>query len=237
MATTSSKSPSLKTSDAAAALRGLAFGIGTGVAICLAAWLSPLAAGDRPVLALFAVTVSLPLGVAVARVPGSMRAAGGVGLSTLIASLSLAATVSIAEPALFMRTASWCIAAALLGACLASASRAAGLGAACFWLFLCGLPFFFERLPFFQETLEAWAMQGCPWIGFSVDAFGGDPLRRPVIYLGHWTALADSTSLGVLQAETLWLAAVPAFASLLVYSIGRTSEKAADTPELERAGA
>jgi hypothetical protein len=238
MATTFSKSPSPRTtSDAAAALKGLAFGGATGVLVCLAAWLSPLAADDRPVLALFAVTLSLPLGCGVARAALSMREAGRVGISTLVAALTLAASVSLLEPALFARTASWCVAAALLGACLGSASRVAGVGATCFWLFLCGLPFFFQRLPFFRETLETWALQGCPWLGFSADAFGGDPLRRPVIYLGQWTGLSDSTSLGVLQAETLWLAAVPAFASLIVTSIRRTREQTEDTPELERAGA
>lgn len=236
-ATKSSKSPFLTTSDAAAALKGLAFGAGAGVATCLAAWLSPLAASDRPVLALLAVTLSFPLGCAVGRRPHTMRQAGGVGLGAVVAALTLAAIVSLLEPALFVRTASWCVAAALLGACIASASGTAGVGATCFWLFLCGLPFFYWRLPVFAETWELWALQGCPWLGFSGDAFGGDPLRRPVIYLGQWTELSGATSLGTLQAETLWLAAVPAFASLLVISIGRRDGKAEDTPELERAGA
>jgi hypothetical protein len=219
------------------ALRGLAFGAGAGVLTCVAGWLSPLAAGDRPVLALFAVTLSLPLGCTLARTPGSMRQAGGIGLGAVVASLALAATVSVLEPALFVRTASWCLAAALLGACVASASRAAGVIATCFWLFLCGLPFFYARMPIFPETLELWALQGCPWLGFSADAFGGDPLRRPVIYMGHWTELSGATSLGVLQAQTLWLAAVPALASLIVTSFRRAREQTEDTPELERAGA
>lgn len=230
-ATTSSKSPSpTTTSDTAAALKGLVFGAGAGVLTCVAAWLSPLAASDRPVLALFAVTISFPLGCAVARRPHTMRQAGGVGLGAVVAALVLAASVSLLEPALFMRTASWCVAAALLGACLAAASSIAGVGATCFWLFLCGLPFFYERPPVFAETWELWALQGCPWLGFSSDAFGGDPLRRPVIYLGQWTELSSSTSLGALQAKTLWLAAVPAFASLIVASVGRRRAKSDFAP-------
>jgi hypothetical protein len=189
------------------------------------------------VLALFAVTLSLPLGCVVARTVQGMGQARGVGLSAVVAAMALAAVVSVLELELFVRTVSWCLAAALLGACVASASRVAGVAMVCFWLFLCGLPFFYEHLPIFPETAEAWALQGCPWLGFSAEAFGGDPLRRPVIYLGQWTELSDTTSLGALQAETLWLAAVPAFASLLVTSIGRGREEAKDTPELERAGA
>jgi hypothetical protein len=69
------------------------------------------------------------------------------------------------------------------------------------------------------------------------DAFGGDPLRRPVLYLGQWTELSGGTGIGTLQPATLWLAAVPAFAALLVSKIGRAHEKAETTPELERAGA
>ena len=235
-ATTSSKSPSPKTSDRAV-LRGLGYGLGAGLLVCLAAWLSPLAAGDRPVLALFAVTLSLPLGCVIARAPDSARTAGGVGLAAVLAGLALAATVSLFEPALFIRTASWCVAAMLLGSSIGAASRTAGVGATCFWLFLNGLPFFYDRMPVFETTMESWALQACPWLGFSADAFGGDPLRRPVLYLGQWTELSGGTGIGTLQPATLWLAAVPAFAALLVSKIGRAHEKAETTPELERAGA
>jgi hypothetical protein len=233
--TTSSKSRFPKTSNPA--LAGLLFGLGAGLLVCLAAWLSPLAAADRPVLALFAVTLSLPLGCAVSRTPVGIRDAGGLGLCAVIAGLALAAVVSLLEPALFIRTASWCVAAGLLGATIGAIGRGAGVVATCFWLFLNGLPFFYERIPMFAETMETWALQGCPWLGFSADAFGGDPLRRPVLYLGQWTELSGSTGMGALQISTLWLAAVPAFASLIVASIGRGCEKAENTPELERAGA
>jgi hypothetical protein len=236
-ATTSSKSPSPKTSSLSPALMGLFFGLGAGVLVCLAAWLSPLAATDRPTLALFAVALSLPLGCAISREPASARDAGGLGLAAVIAALGLAAVVSLLEPALFIRTASWCVAAGLIGVCLGAIGRGPGVVATCIWLFLNGLPFFYERMPILESTLEAWALQGCPWLGFSADAFGGDPLRRPVLYLGQWTGLSGSTGMGTLQASTLWLAAVPAFASLIVASIRRQREQTEDSAVLERAGA
>jgi hypothetical protein len=231
-ATTSSKFPFLKMSDGVSALKGLAFGAVAAAAICLAAWLSPLAAADRPTLALLAVTFSLPLGCMIARRPADPRAAGAIGLGAIAAGLGLA-LVTLFEPALFVRTGSWCIAAALLGASLGSL-RVAGVVATCFWLFLSGLPFFYERLPL---DLEGWALQGCPWLGFSSDAFGGDPLRRPLIYMGHWSELTGASGFGTLRPSTLWLAAVPAFAALIVSAGGRASEKAEGSAELDRPGA
>jgi hypothetical protein len=136
-----------------------------------------------------------------------------------------------------MRSASWCVAAALIGVSIGAIGRGSGVVATCIWLFLNGLPFFYERMPIFESTLEAWALQGCPWLGFSADAFGGDPLRRPVLYLGQWTELSGSTGMGTLQASTLWLAAVPAFASLIIASIGRRREQPENSPVLEQAGA
>lgn len=237
--TTFLKSPFLKTtSTTSSALRGLAFGLACGVAACAAAWLSPLAASDRPSLALIAVTLSLPLGVVTARTPQNIREASGVGISAVVAALSMATLLTIFEPGLWLRTASWCIAACLIGASVGSTVRVAGLVVTCGWLFLNGLPFFYDRLPVLADSAETWALQGCPWLGFSGDAFGGDPLRRPVLYLGQWTKLTGAGSFSVLRVSTLWLTAVPAFASLLVASLyGARREQTESPPELERAGA
>ena len=227
MTTTFSKSPSPKTTSTTSsfrleAIRGLAFGAGTGTFLCLVGWLSPLAAGDRPALALLAATLSLPLGCLVARHPSSVREAGGIGIRAVVAALALSIVVSLPEPQLWVRVASWCLASCLLGAAVGSSIRGAGPVATCVWLFLCGLPFFFQHLPVFRETAEEWALHACPWLGFSMDAFGGDPLRRPLIYMGHWTELTGATSLRMLQVSTLWFAAVLTLASLIVSSsIGR----------------
>lgn len=243
MTTTSSKSPSPRMTSTTSslgheALRGLGFGSGAGLLICLGAWLSPFAAADRPALALAAVILSLPVGCIVARRPRSVRDAGGVGMASVVAALALSMVVSLPDPALWLRTASWCLAAGLLGAAVGSMVRGAAVIATCGWLFLNGLPFFFQYLPAFRDTGEAWALNGCPWLGFSADAFGGDPLRRTVIYMGQWTELSGATSLSMLQASTLWLAAVPAFASLiLATAIGCRREQKEDTPVVERAGA
>lgn len=243
MTTPSSKSPSPKTSSTTSklrhpALRGLVAGLGAGLLVMLAAGLNPLAASDRPALALLAVTLSLPLGALLSRRPSSARDAGGLGLAALVAALLLAACVSLFEPALFVRTASWCVAAALLGVSVGSIGRGAGVAATAFWLLLCGLPFFYWKLPAFTATAETWALQGCPWLGFAQDAVGGDPLRRPVLYLGHWSQLSGATGLGMLEASTLWLAAVPAFAALIVASMGGLKREQTENPAvMERAGA
>lgn len=231
---TSNHSPGL----GRAALVGLLWGGGTGLLLCLAAWLSPLAAADRPALALLAVTISLPLGCAVACRPISMRDAGAVGMRGVVACVALAAFVSLPEPALFIRTASWCLAAGLIGLAFSSVLREVGVATTAFWFLLCALPFCYDKLPVHQATAESWAMQGCPWLGFAQDAFGGDPLRRPVLYLGHWTGLSSQTSMSLLHVSTLWLAAVPAFAGMILTSeIRERREEAEDPPVMERAGA
>jgi hypothetical protein len=220
MTTTSSKFRFLRTSSTtSSALRGLAFGAGAGVLVCVAAWLSPLAAADRPALALLGVTLSLPLGCVVARRPADTNDARGVGITAVVAALVFSAVLTLPAPGLWLHTAWWCTAAVLLGASIGSTVRGAGVAATCFWLFLNGLPFFYDKLPVLRDTAESWALQGCPWLGFSSDAFGGDPLRRPVLYLGQWTGLSGSTSFSLLRISTLWLAAVPAFAALIVACI------------------
>lgn len=200
------------------ALLGGVWGAGAGVFLCVAAWLSPLAASDRPALALLAVTVSLPLGCLIARRAVGPREASAVGLRGIVAALSLAGVVSLADPVLFLRTASWCLAAVLIGLAFTSVSRGFGVLTVAGWLLLCALPFVYDRLPLMEETAEAWAMQACPWLGFAQDAIGGDPLRRPVLYLGHWTELSNQTSISLMNAAALWLTAVPGFAAMIVAS-------------------
>lgn len=190
----------------------------TGAALCLIAGLSPLAAADRPALALFALCLSLPLGVALARPEADVRAAGGRAGAALVAGVLLAMTVSIGDFALLLRTASWCAAGALLGAMLGGLARGTGAAATMAWLVLCGLPFFGGELGAWRALAEDYAMQGCPWLGFSQDAMGGDPLRRSVMYLGQWSSLGDKPAFGLLNAAELWAAAALALAANLLRS-------------------
>ena len=239
----SSKSPSQKTTSTTSSLPrvaviGVPSGMSVGVLLCVGAWLSPFAASDRPSLALLAVTVSLPLGCMLGRRPEGTRASGALGLRAIVAGLALAAVVSLTDPELFLRTASWVVASALIGVGLTATARGLGVVGTTGWLLLCALPFCYDKLPLLQQTAEAWAMQGCPWLGFSQDALGGDPLRHPVIYMGHWSGLSEYTSMSFLQVSTLWLAAVPVFASLIIASeIRKPNGRAEDSPVVERAGA
>lgn len=217
MTTPSSRFLSLRTtSTSKAAILGAVAGVAAGVVIAAGTWLSPLAAADRPVLALVAVTFALPLGAMLAARPLSLPHAGAIGLSAALAGLMLATTVCVFEPALWLRTASWCVAAALIGASAGTLVRGGGLAATAFWLLLCGLPFFYPNLPILSETAGAWAQQGCPWLGFSTDALGGDPLRLSVIYLGKWTDLSAQSVPDVLDVSTLWLVAALLLAATLI---------------------
>lgn len=192
------------------------FGAGAGASVALLAsagmWLSPLDAGDRNVLALVAVCLSVPLGVIAA---GETRAPLSAALAGLCAALSMVTLLAIYEPALWFRALVWCAAGALIGASLRAQHRALGAAAAVFWLALCGLPFYAGSVPLIGETAMTWAHGGCPWLGFSQDALGGDPLRRQVIYLGQLSVLTDEPAYGLLSAGTLWVAAALSLATLL----------------------
>ena len=204
-----------------APVRGLLWGGGAGLAIVLLVGLNPFAGADRPALSLIAVTLSLPLGVSVVRLPPNMREAGREALAALVSGLALASLVAMAEPALWVRTASWCAAAALLGGCLALLLRhpAGGFLVTLGWLFMCGLPFFYDRLGL--PALEDWALQGSPWLGFASDAFGGDPLRRSVIYMGQWSGLSSRPAEGLLQSWLIWLLGALALVGALLRSSHR----------------
>ena len=151
---------------------------------------------------------------------GGVMARAGVGKTAFIVQIALNGLlrnrnvlhISLADPVLFLRTASWCLAAVLIGLAFTSVSRGFGVLTVAGWLLLCALPFVYDKLPLMEETAEAWAMQACPWLGFAQDAIGGDPLRRPVLYLGHWTELSNQTSISLMNAAALWLTAVPGFA-------------------------
>jgi hypothetical protein len=256
MTTNSSKSPSPKTSstnDAGAqafrphqprnALTALAYGAAVGgplaLVIALLAWLSPLAAADRPVLALLALTISLPLGAAVMSLSRLRQAgrpphgqarrpphASDSGLRALAAAAVLTLVLCGAEPALWARALSWCMAAALIGASATALWRPLGFAAALAWLGLNGLPFFYHRLPL---ALEGTALRATPWLGFSQDAFGGDPLRHPVIYMGQWSELTSLPAAGLLSAPALWVGALAALVAALAAGAwrGRVSMDAA----------
>lgn len=210
--TKSLKSPSPTTTTS----RSVLFGAGAGAATALLAsagmWLSPLDPGDRNVLALVAVCMSLPLGVLVA---GETRAPHKVALAGLCAALSLVTLLAIYEPVLWFRALVWCAAGTLIGGSMGAQHRAMGGAAAVFWLALCGLPFYAGSVPLIGDTAVSWAHGGCPWLGFSQDALGGDPLRRQVIYLGQLSVLTDEPAYGLLSAGTLWLAAALSLAILL----------------------
>lgn len=202
------------------------FGVVAAVIVIAGAWLSPLAAGDRPALALLAVTLSVPLGAVAGRASTGLRDAGGIAAGAIVAALVFASVLTVFQPALWLRTGSWCVAGVLIGACLQSTVRGGGLFASSMWLFLCGLPFFYDKLPWYTETFRHWALEGSPWIGFSYDAIGGDPLRRSIIYMGHWTELGDAPVAGALTAGTLWLTALFTLAGLLATSLLRPTRQA-----------
>lgn len=195
--------------------------LGAGAILAIAGRLSPLAAADRPALALFAVCLSLPLGAALGRAArpclgGAVRVAGVYGAAALLAGVLMAVATSGADPALLVRTASWCAAGCLLGASLQGVARGVGIVATLAWLGLCALPFICGSLGSWREVAEGYALQGCPWLGFSQDAFGGDPLRRSVIYLGKWSSLEDKPAFGLLSAAELWVAAALGLAAYLL---------------------
>lgn len=211
--------------------------LAAAVAICVAvaAQLSPLAAADRPALALMAVCLSLPLGAALGSLaadspakkgPDPLRRQGNLAFAALLCGALLALFLTGPDPAFFARTASWCAAGSLLGAALAGLARGAGLLASMGWLAMCGLPFFCDKLGGWSGTAEIYALQGCPWLGFSLDAIGGDPLRRSVIYLGQWSSLGDQPSMGLLTAAELWGAAALALAASLLRAVAPLGARA-----------
>ncbi len=212
------KSPSPKTSltTSKQLAVGATYGVGAGIVVCAAAWLSPLAAADRSALALIGVTVSLPLGALCAKRPAGLRECAPATLRALAAAGGLATVLTVADPALWARTLLWCFPAAVIGASLAGMHRAAGVVVAMIWLALGGLPFYYESAPIPNATAETWALSGAPWLGFSQDAFGGDPLRQPVIYMGRWTELTDKPAIGLLTAGTLWIAAALSLAAQML---------------------
>ncbi len=215
MRTTLTNRLALVAGGTAAASLLLAFGAG----------LQPLAAADRPALALIAVTLSLPLGAFVSGRANSLRDAGERAGASMLAGVLLAACFTLFEPALFLRTAIWCGAGALLGGSLGALHLAAGITAVIGWLLLCGLPFFVEKLP--GHLWRDYALHGCPWLGFSQDAFGGDPLRRSVLYLGHWSELRDEPAFNLLRAHTLWLTGTLTLAAALLHAATTPRKQAA----------
>ncbi len=217
MTTNSLRYLSLKTNSTTSKAVGAAaaLGVSAGVLVAAATWLSPLAALDRASLALVAIVLSLPLGVIASAPARVMRDAACRALCALTACAAFVTVLTVAEPALWFRTLVWCLPAALIGGSLAALGRAAGLGSAFAWLALCGLPFYFDAMPVLRETAGNWALSGCPWLGFSQDVLGGDPLRRPVIYLGRMSGLSDKPVSGLLDAGTLWLAGTLSLATLM----------------------
>jgi hypothetical protein len=195
---------------------GAIYGVGAGVVVCAAAWLSPLAAADRSALALIGVSLSLPLGALSATRPSGLSEYAPATIRALTAGAAFAAILTIADPALWARTLLWCCPAALIGAAVSGMYRAAGVVTSVLWLALGGLPFFYGSAPLPDHTAETWALSGAPWLGFSQDAFGGDPLRRPVLYMGRWSELTDKPAAGLLTAGTLWIAAALSLAALML---------------------
>ena len=217
-------------SHARALLLPAALGLGAGAALIAATGLSPLASSDRPALALIALCISLPLGAALRGLaPFSPRETGAAdqtapakkvpdpfhaAIAALLAGLLLSMLATAPDPDLFARTASWCAGAALLGQALGSITG--GAPVTLLWLALCAGPFAAGFMGSWQNAAELYAMQGCPWLGFSQDALGGDPLRKPVLYLGQWSTLSDQPALGLLTAAELWAMAALALAASML---------------------
>lgn len=195
---------------------GLVLGAAVALLLCMAGGLSPLAALDRPALALWALCAALPMGAALGRPGLGVHSAGLHCASALAAGVVLATLVTLGDPALWLRAASWCGAAALVGGALATVARGGGMVACVLWLALCALPFFSGKLGSMSEPAKEWALHGCPWLGFAKDALDPDPLRLPVLYLGQWSSLSDQPALGLLSAAELWLAGLLSLAAALL---------------------
>jgi hypothetical protein len=202
------KFPYLTTTSttSSAVATGAVAGAAAGAALCLASWLSPLAAADRPALALLGTLVALPLGAMCSRRADSLAQFRRSAMAALAAAVCAALVLTALEPSLAIRALAWFLPAALLGAAAAATRPAAAVSATLAWLALCGLPFCYDAMPNWV-SLERWAVSGSPWLGFSHDALGGDPLRRSIIYFGRLSGLTDHPAAGFLSAGTLWIAA------------------------------
>lgn len=180
---------------------GLA-GLLAAALLCLCSGLYPWFDNDALALGLMGLMLALPLACAL----GAGQPARAAATQALAAGLALSLVLS-GVGGHFAVAASWFCAASLLGAALASAAPAAGAFSCALWLMLGALPFFYHRLAGapLGASLEAWASQGCPWLGFAQAAHTGDPLRKTLLYFGHWTPLSGAPAQGFLTALQLWL--------------------------------
>ena len=207
-------------------LAGAGAGLLVGGVIALATSLSPLAALDRRALALIALSISLPLGAALAFAPKTLKQAGLPAFRAIAAAASLSLAMAAADPTLALALLLWVCPAAIVGASLASLDRrgVTGLIASVLWLALNASPFFFQVFDgtAYGAGARRWALEGCPWLGFAqanlaMDAGQAlDPLRQEVLYMGHFSALTDMPAMGLLSSGTLWWLAVLAVAAALV---------------------
>ncbi len=217
------KFPFLKTSltTSSAIVIGALGGAGAAIALCVATGLSPLAAVDRPALALVGLVLVPPMAAMVSRRASSAHDARLLALRAVVAGAVLASLLTLAEPELWIRTIAWYLPLAVTGAAAATCSRGLAVAAVIAWLAMCGLPFFCHAVPFMAATAESWALGATPWIGFSQDALGGDPLRREVIYMGHWSSLADQPATNLLQTARVWVAAILSLGAAMVLTAFR----------------
>lgn len=203
-------------------LRGVVASATTVVVLIVASGLSPLSAGDRPALALIAVTLSVLVGGFAARPTKSLRDASNVALAGVLSGLVLSLVV-VFEPSLWIRTASWCVAGALAAACVGSWFRGAWFVVLGGWVFLNGLPFFYEYLG--RETWQDIALTWSPWLGFSQDAFSLDPLRRSILYMGHWSDLTTLPPANLFSASNLWWLSMGGLTVLFAVAMFRQRRK------------
>lgn len=198
---------------------GLGVGAAAGIVLCLLAGLYPWFSNDSEALGLIGLTLALPLGAAAGKPGGAKPAARASLLRGLCSGLGLALALT-AWGEYLGAALSWFGAAALLGAGLASLSRnGAAAGVACLlWLTLCALPFFYDKLAMtpLGGASELGASRLNPWLGFAQTALATDPLRRTVLYFGHWTELSSAPAQGFLSATQLWSLAALAMAAGLV---------------------
>ncbi len=190
---------------------GLGVGAAAGIALCLIVGLYPWFSNDAEALGLIGLTLALPLGAAAGKTGGANPSARASLLRGLCSGLGLALALT-AWGEYFGIALSWFGAAALLGAGLASLSRngAAASVACLLWLTLCALPFFYDKLAMtpLGGASEVGASRLSPWLGFAQTALATDPLRRTLLYFGHWTELSGAPAQGFLSATQLWCLAV-----------------------------
>jgi hypothetical protein len=196
---------------ALAAVIGLGVGLGAAATLQMTCGLYFWFEEQTQALGLIALTLALPLGAACG---GSNRHTLARGLG---AGLGLALGVALTSGFL-THAMSWYGAAALLGAAYCGISRKLALPVSLFWMTLCALPFFFEKLATTPvgRAAQDWGATGSPWLGFAQNVFITDPLHKTFLYFNQLSGLSNLTQNQPLDASSLWLLALLGMAAALL---------------------